>query len=320
MREALLIYNPVAGTLAKAGDDLLPKLCTHLEAGGVKPTLAATTLERPAQMIAAEAAKAGQELVIVAGGDGTVSDTAKALIGTQTTLGIIPLGTFNNLARSMGISFEPETACDQIVRGTPSKIDVGRVNGKHYFFEVAGIGLDAALFPLAEDIKGGAWVRYFEAAGIFSRFSPFRVSISLDHEHPRKRWIKHRHNFRVRAWMILCANAPYYGPGCEVSPSSSLQDRLLTVHLFRNVSRLGIFFNLLRRIGGAKSVKRVSDKFTVRRIDIKGDTPQPIHIDGNIINEWPLTIESIPAALTVLRGEPGPGELAKEAAALTLSE
>lgn len=320
MREALLIYNPVAGTLAKADPDLLPRLCAHLEAGGIKPELVPTSLERPAREIAEEAARAGRELVIVAGGDGTVSDAAKGLVGSETTLGIVPLGTFNNLARSMGISFDPETACDQVVRGIPTKIDVGRVNGKHYFFEVAGIGLDAALFPLAEDIKGGAWVRYFEAAGIFSRFSPFKVSITLDHEHPRKRWIKHRHKFRVLAWMILCANAPFYGPGCEISPSSSLEDRLLTVHLFRNVSRLGIFFNLIRRIGGAKSVKRVSDQFTARRIDIKGGRPQPIHVDGNVVNEWPLTIESIPGALKVLKGKPGREEVIKEAAAMTLSD
>ena len=90
--------------------------------------------------------------MIAAGGDGTIHAVATGLIGSQSTLGIIAAGTMNNLAHSLSIPDTIEGACKVIANGIARSIDVGIIN-QHNFLEVAGIGLEAALFPAAEEIK-----------------------------------------------------------------------------------------------------------------------------------------------------------------------
>ena len=90
-----------------------------------------------------EGLNGGADLVVAAGGDGTVREAASALVGTNTMLGIIPIGTFNNLALSLGVPRHPILACELIENGFGRNIDVGAADGRNYFFEAAGVGVDA---------------------------------------------------------------------------------------------------------------------------------------------------------------------------------
>ena len=108
--------------------------------------------------------------------------------------------------------------------------------------------------------------------------------------------------------MILCCNAPFYGPACEVSPKSTLEDGLLRVHLFSRPSRATLFLNMLARIGGGKKVRMISNEFPVVSIKIEGAKSQPVHLDGNPLNEWPVLLEVLPAALKVLRTAKQPAQ------------
>ena len=92
--------------------------------------------------LAAAAASAGARLVIAWGGDGTISEVASALIGSNAALGIVPAGSGNGLARELGIARRPAAAIADAVRATPLPIDVGDVDGR-YFVNTAGIGFDA---------------------------------------------------------------------------------------------------------------------------------------------------------------------------------
>ena len=101
------------------------------------------------------------EWISVAGGDGTVESVAAVVVGTQIPLGIIPAGTFNNFARSLDLPLDPIEACKIVVAGNVRAVDVGFANGRP-FFECLGSGLDAALYPITEEIKSGQLTRIMD--------------------------------------------------------------------------------------------------------------------------------------------------------------
>src|SRR5881275_1090561 len=153
----ILILNPVAGNTPIAETQGIREtneeaILRGLRAYGIEPDVWYTTLEDAGEGLAKKAADEGAELVIAAGGDGTIHAVAAGLIERESTLGIIPMGTMNNLAHSLGIPSTLEEACAIIGKGESHAIDVGHINGQ-IFLEVAGAGLEAALFPAAEEIK-----------------------------------------------------------------------------------------------------------------------------------------------------------------------
>src|SRR5207249_9396178 len=147
---AVLILNPTSGLSALAEPQvhtpesneeiILRTLHTH----GIEPEVWHTTLEYPVEEVAKKAADEHVDLVIAAGGDGTIHAVASGLIKRESTLGIIPMGTMNNLAHSRGIPLPIEAACAIIAKGATRAIDAGNINGKGVT-GVRGIGLEAAL-------------------------------------------------------------------------------------------------------------------------------------------------------------------------------
>src|SRR5690242_8578589 len=138
-RRALVISNQIARSVAGNVDRVFTALHDHgFEL--LRPTL--TSRDATANLIRAHADAA--DLVIAIGGDGTLNATLQGLIGTNLPLGIVPLGTANDLCKTLGIAPDPIAACDVIAAGKTRRIDVGRVNGIYYFNE-ASIGLSVAL-------------------------------------------------------------------------------------------------------------------------------------------------------------------------------
>ena len=153
-----VIVNPASGkkagffTTNTAG---LPDVQAVLEANGIEADIVETEHPGHATELARQAIKEGYEIIIACGGDGTVGETAKALIGNKkVTLGILPLGSANNVARMMNVPFDLAEAGKLLRTGKIIKSDVGRCNGE-YFFETAGVGLDAALFPILNKVDKG---------------------------------------------------------------------------------------------------------------------------------------------------------------------
>src|SRR5436189_5060310 len=173
----ILILNPVAGNTPIAesqgtGETNEESILRGLRAYGIEPDVWYTTLEDTGEGLAKKAADEGAELVIAAGGDGTIHAVAAGLIERESTLGIIPMGTMNNLAHSLGIPLPLEAACAIIAKGETRAIDVGIINEKT-FIEVAGIGLEAALFPSAEELKSPGFFSIIRwvICGIFTLFA-----------------------------------------------------------------------------------------------------------------------------------------------------
>jgi len=172
MSKGLLIHNPKAGGYHP---ELLPTIQTALS------DLEIVALEDLDGMesIIPHACQAGCQWVAVAGGDGTVESVAKAMVGHDLPLGIIPVGTYNNFARSLLIPLDLEAACKVIANGKARSIDQGDVNGKA-FFECVGTGLDAELYPLGEDIKSGRWDRWGDFFSRAFRYRPQEFTLTLD--------------------------------------------------------------------------------------------------------------------------------------------
>src|ERR1041384_1127645 len=238
MPRPLFIFNSAAGP-AESNEQLLGEIQTRLEAGGLVPEIAFTTPEVPARELARRAAAEGRELILAGGGDGTVSEIAAELVQKPVTLGILPIGTFNNIARSLGILADLPVACAIVNEGYVQEIDIGLANDVHPFFEAAGVGLDATLFPIGEEIKSGRWGRMIEAARLTFQYRRPLVEITfaepLSQVIPpkRRRRAFHRNPARNRiyrrALLTVVANGPYYGGGFMVAPGARLTDGRLTV-------------------------------------------------------------------------------------------
>jgi diacylglycerol kinase (ATP) len=223
----VLILNPTSGisTVTEkhmSVEDTEKAILQGLQASGIEPEVSYTTPEDTGKGLATRAAAEHIELVIAVGGDGTIHAVANGLVGTQSTLGIIPTGTMNNLAHSLNIPDAVPAACVAIATGETRLIDVGKMN-EQVFLEVAGVGLEAALFPAAEEMKKPGLLTTLR--GVVSglktllTFKPTRIRITFDNRQRRP----------YEALQVTICNAPFYGMHLEVVPNILMDDGLLDV-------------------------------------------------------------------------------------------
>jgi YegS/Rv2252/BmrU family lipid kinase len=247
--------------------------------------------------LARRAVAEGRELVIGAGGDGTVNEIAHGLAGTDTVLGLMPLGSIMNVARTLWVPRDIALAARTIVEGKVLAMDMGRL-GERYFLEAAGIGLDAGLFGYFDRLEsGGSWLRVARAMW---RFVRLLGSPRLTVEFPDGA-------LRTHAPMVSVANGPYVGAAYAIAPNARIDDGLLDAIVFRRTSIPRLLLHLALIAGGRPvppprqvRVRRVP---WVRVRKHRG-RPLPVHVDGDPIGVTPVEIRVAPAALRVLTGPP----------------
>lgn len=294
---AILILNPESGVspLAEQHDTLESNeeiILTRLALYGIEPEVWYTTLEDPGNGLATKAADEHADLVIAAGGDGTVYAVACGLIGRESTIGIIPLGTMNNLALSLNIPLSIEAACALIAKGETRTVDAGKIN-EHIFLESAGVGLEAALFPYVEEIKSFGFRSTLHGVmkGLFTLFAyqPPQIKLSFDNK-----------RFRLyRAIEVTICNAPYYGPHFQLVPRIIMDDGLLDVVIFKNFSKLEYIRHAISISQGRRELQPKIVHWRVKALHIKADHPVEIHANGLPLGYTPATVMVIPGALRV---------------------
>ena len=293
----ILILNPVAGNTPIAetqgtGETNEEAILRGLRAYGIEPDVWYTTLEDTGEGLAKKAADEGAELVIAAGGDGTIHAVAAGLIERESTLGIIPMGTMNNLAHSLGIPLPIKAACAIIAKGDTRAIDVGNINGK-VFTEVAGIGLEAALFPAAEEIKSLGFISTVRGViqGLFTLFSfqPTKLRISFDDKKRRP----------YEAIQVTTCNAPFYGPHFQVAPDIVMDDGLLDVFIYKQFSKLEYIQHAISISQGRRIFQPKITHRRVKSLRIFTDHPVEVQADGLPHGHTPATVTIIPGALRV---------------------
>ena len=182
MKKVLLIVNPVAGKM-KAKTTLL-RVVSELQSGGFLVNLRLTDKKGRAREITAEACN-GYDMVVCFGGDGTLNETVSGMIdnGIDLPLGYIPAGSTNDFASGMKLSFTPSKAADNIIKGEPVMIDIGKFNNDRYFTYVAAFGVfTAASYNVPQDVKNIWGHLAYVAEGVkeITNIRSYKVKIQID--------------------------------------------------------------------------------------------------------------------------------------------
>lgn len=210
---ALLILN----RKARCGRDYPSAALDRLKQGGFELIDAHAHLPADVSRLIREH-KDQVDTVIIGGGDGTLSQAADGLVEADLPLGILPMGTANDLARTLGLPTDLPSAADVIVAGHRRRIDLGWVNGTH-FFNVASIGLGTGITRrLSRQSKSrwGALAYAFAAAHVIVRTRPFRATIRTESD-----------TIHVRTLQIAVGNGRYYGGGMTLHDESQIDDGVL---------------------------------------------------------------------------------------------
>jgi diacylglycerol kinase (ATP) len=293
----VLILNPASGISPLASGHKTPQeseeaIINALRAHGIEPEVWYTTPEDTGAGLAKKAAAEGVETVIAAGGDGTQHAVAEALIHTQSVLGIIPLGTMNNVAHSLEIPEDIEGACAIIADGATTRIDVGMING-HIFMEVAGIGLEAAIFPAAEEVKSARFGSTLHGILLGLKtlftFKPTVYKISFD---------DHRNRI-FHAVQISVCNSPYYGAKLRFAPNALMDDGFLDALIYKNFSKARYLMHAIAISQGRHKFEPKVTQRKLKRVQISAEEPVEIHADGVPRGYTPATIEVETGALRV---------------------
>jgi diacylglycerol kinase (ATP) len=230
------------------------------------------------------------DLVIIGGGDGTLNAAADALVEAGLPLGILPLGTANDLARTLEIPTSLIEASRVIAAGQTRRIDFGVVNGKH-FFNVASVGLSVHVArQLDVDVK-----RRWGVLGY-----PLTLWRALGHQHSFRAEIRcDGTRARVRTMQISVGNGRYYGGGMTIAADAAIDDGMLDVVSLAPQGVLELILNLpALRWGWHQRPGQVSH-WRCRDIEIRTVQPLPVNTDGEVTTRTPAKIAVVPKALAV---------------------
>ena len=290
--KAVIIGNPNSGS---AGDEgYLERFAETLRGGGLEVEVLNT--ERPDHATALATA-AGDQLVIAAGGDGTVNEVVNGL-SEEATLGILPLGTANVLARELGLPMKPEDACERILTGTAVRMDVGVATDgdgtERRFACMAGIGFDADVVrQVTPRLK-----RYLRSLA----FPLVALKVYLQGAPPNIQVVD-GDTTRVAEFAVV-ANGRYYGGEFEMAEDVSLTSGGLEVVLIEKVGLL-MRPDILARILAKSPLDRAMRSFNSQGVLAKSPAARgarvPVQIDGEVWGSLPMSFRIEPGALKVIR-------------------
>jgi diacylglycerol kinase (ATP) len=315
-RHIALFQNPSSGSASPEAQrrirERLSSICESFE----------ETLVGSAQALSEEAkakVDTGPDLMVVAGGDGTVREVASAIVGRKVLLGIIPLGTFNNLALSLRIPHVVDAACDLIEEGAVRTIDVGIADDRHYFFEAAGVGVDAEMFPIGEAVKSGRFDAIWRAVRLALGYSQETVRLRFDRSvaeayarsfrgvspmgRRRKRFRTAKTAVRLRCSFVAVGNGAYYGSNFTVCPGALVDDGLLSISVFRDFSKQELIRHFWSIARGQRAYNPKLEMFTAQSVEILSRRSLAVHVDGHLIGTTPVRFRALPKALRVVARE-----------------
>src|SRR5690349_14550553 len=285
-RRVLLIVNRKSRT----GAEQLEAAEACLRAQGLE--VIALGVDAPREIPKAIQARASEiHLVALGGGDGTLNVACEAILDARLPFAILPLGTANDLARTLGIPSKLEDACAVAAKGLKYRIDLGRANGK-YFFNVASIGLSVTVarsIDSATKRRVGPAGHALTVIRTLGKQRPFRARIRCDGR-----------VLVVHAIQVAVGNGRHYGGGMTVAADAAIDDNLL--HLY-SISPLSLMRLLLLapalRTGWQGRFEGVH-RLCGTRIDIDTRRPFPVSTDGEVTTQTPVQFEVVPAAIEVM--------------------
>ena len=304
---ATLIYNPAAGPwdMTRA----MSRLATYLGKSGWRIELIKT--ERPGDVTrhARTAADLGIEVVLVAGGDGTINEAINGLSGSTTAMGLVPVGTGNILAHqlrmpilALSTPFHVKDVGDALLNSQIQNVDLGTV-GDRRFLCWAGVGLDAEIAaqmePRPRHMKRMKTLPYLIAG----------LSVASEYRGVRSTILIGDRSFRTRTLMAVASNIQLYGTLFQIAPQARMDDGLLDIFVFKGV---GLNY-ALRAVAQTLSRRHLESPDVMHALagEMKVDTSPDVavHVDGDPHGSTPIEIGICPAALRLLTPPAAPNSL-----------
>ena len=290
-----IVYNPFAGGLKGRGLVRLEKAVRTLEGPDRTVELFGTPGPNRAGELARHAIDSGCDLILAAGGDGTINEVVNGIAGSRVVFGILPSGTANVLANEIGFANRPDIAARQLVESTPIQVPLGAVNRDHqprrYFLMMAGVGFDARI---VYELDAGLKHRIGKLAYWHGGFRQFG--------RPVPRFLVRVNGEEFHASFALITRVRNYGGDFEIARRIRLTDNDFEVVMFRNTD----WHHYVRFFGAVLTNRLYSlnGVTVVRATDLEVMTPEDqriyIQIDGESIGVLPASISIVPAALTLL--------------------
>ena len=285
-RRALLIVN----RLSRSGDADLASAIDFLRGAGldVRPHGIEDAKQIP-ELIRAH--RGLVDLIVLGGGDGTMNAASEAVLELGVPMALLPLGTANDLARTLGIPAELEGACAVVAAGVRHRIDLGRVNGK-YFFNVASVGLSVAVARMIDSDTKKRWGSLGYGLTVLRAVRenrPFRARVTCDG--------------RVRSFLsiqLAIGNGRHYGGGMTVAKDAAIDDHMLDLY---SIGPVGLAKLVL--IAPSLRTGRQGDWHGVhllrgQRIEVVTHRPMAVNTDGEVTARTPALFEVVPQAIELL--------------------
>lgn len=292
IRRVFVVLNTSAG--GNATTDIQAAIDEIFTEFGLNYEVYETTNAGDIPKLSRRAIEQGHDLLVAAGGDGTIAAVADALIGTSIPLGVIPAGTANVLARELGLPLDPRAACRVIAEQAATRtIDAMRIGNRHFLFQV-GIGIDALMIRDTNRIHKQRFGRLAYLFTAFTRllgFQPRRFLIETDGKRHKR-----------RASQVLIANGGVFGmPPYVWGPNIRLDDERLdvcVVHARTLFDYLGLFWDLfLGRTHANRNMRYYHAEHSIR---IATRKHLPVQADGELIGHTPIHVVLVPHAVTFI--------------------
>lgn len=288
-RNIVFVVNPIAGHTNKEN---FPSLVDkYIDSKRFNTSVEFTRGQGHATQITADAVKQGADIVVAVGGDGTINEVARCLIHTNTTLGIIPSGSGNGLARHLNIPVNFEKALQIINTGHNCVIDTAQINNV-VFVSIAGVGFDALVAKLFAKDPHRGFLTYFKiVASRYPLYRPKKYRLVLDNDKV----------IETEALFIALANSNQFGYNTTIAPEAKLNDGLLDVCIVQKpyIFEMPIVINLLFLNMIHRS--RYVEIHKTKKISLYRDKNRTVNLDGEPVKiEKDLHIEIVPSSLNVI--------------------
>jgi diacylglycerol kinase (ATP) len=288
-----LIFNPISG-VSNVTTMQLTDVVRELENWKFVPDVCILDRQCDLTKVVNDTLAKGIHLFAACGGDGTVSSVSKAIAGKRATLGIIPKGTQNNVALSLGIPKDMSASVAILRTGRRIKTDMGMVTcgtANTPFVEICSAGLMSALFPSGDDIQHGHLDRIGDFLATLATCAPSKIKMLLDNQQ----------EIITTGHVVLISNMPYIGRHYQVGAEGAYQDGLLDILLFANLSKVGLLGCAFKE--GTK-IQDLEDpriqRFRVRKAEIDTNPDMEIMADGSALGKGAIHVEVKHHSLAVM--------------------
>ena len=287
----ILILNPAAGRAKSAAVE--ESLNRAFRKHGIPCEIAVAAKAGDGYALAGKAADEGYDPIIAGGGDGTVNGVINGLVGTDATLGIIPIGSVNVLARELGIPLDFRKAIQTIADGVVKKIDLGCANGR-YFTLMAGFGFDAEVVanvvqPLKDMIGSSAYV--LEGLETLARYRATNVVLEMPEG-----------TYSTKAFLVMVANVSTYTYNLKITPHAAPDDGLLDVCVFERplADKIGFMRQMAEVFIHRHLYHRAVRYFRTSKVTVRSDPEVMVQLDGDAFAATPVHASIAPSSLPVI--------------------